>query len=160
MSHPLETTSDALQALERHVKRSGLRMTRQRRVIAEVIIELEGHVNIEELYDAVRKRNQNIGYATVYRTLKLLREVGIVSSTQFGEGPARYESNVAREHHDHLVCQHCGLIVEFENEEIEALQLEVARSHGMSLTDHTMELYGRCLDREACEGRRLAGSAP
>lgn len=155
-THALESVSEALDALERHVKRSGLRMTRQRRVIAEVIMELEGHVNIEELYDAVRARDKNIGYATLYRTLKLLREVGIVSSTQFGEGPARYESNVAREHHDHLVCQRCGLIIEFENDEIERLQVLIAEQHGMRLVDHTMELYGVCKDREACDARRLA----
>lgn len=156
MSSTLQTTSDALQALEEHVKKAGLRMTRQRRVIAEVIIDLEGHVNIEQLYDAVRTRDKNIGYATLYRTIKLLREVGIVSATQFGEGPARYESNVARDHHDHLVCQRCGLIVEFENEAIEQLQLDVARMHGMALTDHTMELYGVCLDRAACAERASA----
>ena len=155
-SHSLQSTSDALDALERHVKRTGLRMTRQRRIIAEVIMSLEGHVNIEELYDAVRQQDKNVGYATLYRTLKLLREVGIVSATQFGEGPARYESNVARDHHDHLVCQRCGLIIEFENDEIERLQLEVAQHHGMRLTDHTMELYGVCDDRAACDRRRLA----
>ena len=124
--------------------------------IAGGIMDLEGHVNIEELYDAVRARDKNIGYATLYRTLKLLREVGIVSSTQFGEGPARYESNVARDHHDHLVCQRCGLIIEFENDEIERLQVLIAEQHGMRLVDHTMELYGVCKDREACDARRLA----
>ena len=154
-SHTLESNRDALEALERHVKRTGLRMTRQRRVIAEVIMDLEGHVNIEELYDAVRQRDKNIGYATLYRTLKLLREVGIVSATQIGEGPARYESIVARDHHDHLVCQRCGLIVEFEHKEIDRLQGVIAKQHGMTLTDHTMELYGLCDDLEACEKRRL-----
>ena len=156
MTQSLQSMSDALTALEHHVRQSGLRMTRQRKVIAEVIIELEGHVNIEQLYDEVRKRDKNIGYATLYRTIKLLREVGIVSSTQFGEGPARYESNVARDHHDHLVCTRCGLIIEFENDEIERLQLEVAKKYGMVLTDHTMELYGVCIDRAACDARRAA----
>ncbi len=146
MTQPLQSMSDALTALEHHVRQSGLRMTRQRKVIAEVIIELEGHVNIEQLYDEVRKRDKNIGYATLYRTIKLLREVGIVSSTQFGEGPARYESNVARDHHDHLVCLKCGKVIEFEDDVIEQRQIEIAERNNIKLTHHSLYLYGECTD--------------
>ena len=135
---------DPLKVLEQHVTDRGLRMTRQRRTIAEVVLREDGHLNIDELYSAVRKVDKGIGYATLYRTLKLLTECGLVVSSHFGDGAMRFESAVNRTHHDHLVCVECGNIIEFENEQIEALQEEVCRSNNFKVTHHSLEIYGHC----------------
>ncbi|MFT5432418.1 MAG: Fur family ferric uptake transcriptional regulator [Myxococcota bacterium] len=138
------TKAELMAALQRHINKSGLRMTRQRQVIAEVLFSVEGHVNIDELYRAVQRRDPNVGYATIYRTLKLLTEAGIAASAQFGDGPMRFEAALHRDHHDHLICTSCGRIIEFENEEIERLQETVVAEHGFTMTDHKMEIYGLC----------------
>src|SRR5678815_2914874 len=98
-------------------------------------------VSIDELLTRVRKRNKRVGYATVYRTLKLLVDCGLALQRQFGDGQARYE--VAGEHHDHLICAKCGLILEFEDDEIERLQDKIAdRLGGLKVTRHRHELDG------------------
>jgi len=128
----------------------GLRLTGQRRVIAELFFRSEGHHSAEEIARMVRETKPGIGPATVYRTLKLLREAGLATGMNTGDGLARYESPIRRSHHDHLVCRHCGRIVEFENDQIEALQQRVAEQHGFVVTDHRLELFGVC---GACRGR-------
>ena len=131
------------EVLREHIGKKGLRLTQQRLLISEIFFEQEGHhANIDELYQRVRKRNPSVGYATVYRTLKLLTECGLANSMQFGDGTRRFEP--ATDHHDHLICTECGKIVEFENEEIETIQEEIATKHQFSLTSHKMELYGTC----------------
>lgn len=130
--------------LERHIERKGLRMTRQRRLIAEVMIETDGHVNIDELYNRVRERDPNVGYATIYRTLKLLTDAGLATAAHFGGGATRFESTTHRGHHDHIICTDCGKIMEFHNEEIEALQEQVCRAIDFQMTHHKMEIYGLC----------------
>jgi len=129
--------------LHAHITKKGLRLTQQRLLISEVFFEeVQHHTNIDELYQHIREKNPGIGYATVYRTLKLLTECGLATSMQFSDGTRRFEP--VTDHHDHLICTECGKIMEFENEAIENLQDEVALSFGFSLTSHTMELYGVC----------------
>lgn len=134
--------------LRRHIKNEGLRLTPQRMSIAEAFFATSAgqHVNIDELYQRVRASNSSIGYATVYRTLKLLEECGLASAAQFGNKTTLFEpaNPGVEDHHDHLICTECGLIVEFENPEIEVLQDRMAQEHGFELTHHKMELYGRC----------------
>lgn len=149
MATPRPESEDPMTALLRHVAKSGLRMTRQRRLIAEVLLAQDGHVNIDELYVAVRERDPNVGYATIYRTLKLLTESGIAAGAHFGDGPVRFEAMAHRHHHDHLICTSCGSIIEFENEDIEALQEGVCRQHGFKMLRHKMEIYGLCA---TCQG--------
>jgi Fur family ferric uptake transcriptional regulator len=136
------------ETLRRHIKEQGLRLTPQRMMIAEAFFELAAgeHLNIDELYRLVRERNPAIGYATVYRTLKLLEECDLAVAAQFGDKTTRFEPRNpdSEDHHDHIICTSCGLIVEFENEEIEALQEQMAARYGFSLTHHKMELYGLC----------------
>ncbi len=144
--HDDETDVDPIELLEAHIARKGMRMTRQRRVIADVMMHTEGHVNIDQLYERVKKQDPNIGYATVYRTLKLLTEAGLASGAHFGDGAMRFEAAVNRHHHDHLICTECGKIIEFENEEIERLQQAVADRHNFVMSDHKMEIYGTCSD--------------
>ena len=143
------TTPDALSRFSGFLSERGLRLTGQRRAIAELFFRSEGHHSAEEIYRLVRETNPGIGPATVYRTLKLLREAGLAAGMNTGDGLARYESPIRRSHHDHLICRSCGLIVEFENDQIEDLQRRVAEQHGYVVTDHRLELFGIC---GACRG--------
>ena len=138
--------------LDDYLKDNGLRLTRQRRLIAEAFFEAGGHCNAEELYERVRRDNPGVGQATVYRTLKLLEASGLVSSSRFGTATTHFES-VDGGHHDHLICTRCGRIVEFVDDEIEVLQDAVAARFGFVLEDHKMELYGVpqvCVDAPDC----------
>ena len=122
----------------------GLKSTRQRDIILDSFLSSDRHLSIEELYLKLRAKHSGIGYATVYRTLKLFAESGIAREIHFGDGQTRYEHLAAGEHHDHLVCTGCGTIVEFENEAIEKLQDEIATGYGFLIKNHKLELYGLC----------------
>jgi len=126
-----------------YLSENRLNTTQQRELIVEQFFKCHDHISIDELLAKARKRNKKIGYATVYRTLKLLVDSGVATQRQFGDGQSRFE--VAGEHHDHLICTKCGLIMEFEDEEIEKLQDRIAkRLGGFSVTRHRHELYGLC----------------
>ncbi|MDQ3364582.1 MAG: transcriptional repressor [Myxococcota bacterium] len=120
-----------------------LNTTSQREAIVEQFLRTREHVSIDELLGKVRKRHPKVGYATVYRTLKLLVDSGLAVERQFGDGQARYE--VVGDHHDHLICMKCNLILEFEDDEIEQLQDKIAaRLGGFTVLRHRHELYGLC----------------
>ena len=120
-----------------------LNTTAQREAIVDQFFKTRDHISIDELLSRVRRRAPKVGYATVYRTLKLLVESGLAIERQFGDGQARFE--VIGDHHDHLICTKCGLILEFEDDEIERLQDRIAqRLGGFSVTRHRHELYGLC----------------
>ena len=150
MPNQAHTTSpeitDLRDRLTTYMERHGLRSTAQRRLVTEVFFRSEDHLSIEDLLSIVRKDDPKVGYATVYRTLKLLKESGLAYERNFGDGVSRYEVAHEDEHHDHLICVECGLIVEFEDEAIETLQESLATSHGFVLRSHTHELYGVCAD--------------
>lgn len=135
-------------AFEQKLALKQQRLTPQRRAISRVLFdEEERHFNVDELHREVRQKDPTIGYATVYRTLKLLEQHEMVHSNKFSDGTRRYEvSYGAAEHHDHLICTECGQIVEFQNDDIERLQRQIAVSHKYQLTDHRMVLYGVCRD--------------
>lgn len=130
--------------LNRYMSQHGLKSTRQRSRIIEMFFNTGGHLSVEELWSKVRSEDTRVSVATVYRTMKLLSESGLVHARNFGDGQTRYEVAVGRHHHDHLICTRCGTIVEFENVRIEAMQDAVARKHGFRVTSHKMELYGLC----------------
>ncbi len=130
------------------LKERGLKSTGQRDDIARVFFDLGHHISAEELYAEVKKINPHVGYATIYRTLRLLKECELLYERHFDDTQARYEVAGER-HHDHFICQGCGRIIEFENEDLERLQQAVARELGVSLTHHKMELYGLCADCRA-----------
>ena len=119
----------------------GLRMTGQRRVIARVLQESEDHPDVEELYARASALDGAISLATVYRTVKLFDEAGILDRLEFGDGRARYE-DADREHHDHLIDMNSGEVIEFCDPEIEALQEKIAEKLGYELRSHKLELYG------------------
>lgn len=120
---------------------AGLRMTGQRRVIAEVMESADDHPDVEELFARASKRDPNISIATVYRTVKLFEETGILERVEFGDGRARYE-DAEREHHDHLIDMNTGQVIEFVDSEIEELQERIAQKLGYRLKGHKLELYG------------------
>lgn len=125
----------------------GLKTTSQRDDIARVFFGTDRHLSVEELYGEVRRVNPRIGYATVYRTLRLLKEAGLAAERHFDDAEARYEQTAEdEEHHDHFICERCQRIVEFSNDEIEALQEAIARKLGFVITRHRLELYGICRD--------------
>ena len=119
----------------------GVRLTDQRKLIAKVMSDAQDHPNVDVLHNRVSKIDPRVSIATVYRTVKLFEEAGIVSKHEFKGNKSRYES-VTQEHHDHLIDINTGEITEFVNEEIEKLQKEVARKLGYKLVDHRLELYG------------------
>lgn len=119
----------------------GLRMTGQRRIIAAVLEESADHPDVEELYARASARDENISIATVYRTVKLFEEAGILEKHEFGDGRARYE-DAERDHHDHLIDMNSGEVIEFVDPEIEALQEAIAQKLGYQLKGHRLELYG------------------
>ena len=120
----------------------GLRMTEQRRVIARVLGESDDHPDAEALYRRASRVDPKISLATVYRTVKLFGDAGIIESHDFGDGRARYESADA-DHHDHLIDVQTGEVIEFMDAEIEALQERIAEKLGYELVDHRLELYGK-----------------
>lgn len=116
-------------------------MTGQRRVIAETLESAKDHPDVEELFARAAKRDPNISIATVYRTVKLFEEAGILERVDFGDGRARYE-DAERDHHDHLIDMTSGEVIEFVDAEIEALQEKIAEKLGYKLIGHKLELYG------------------
>ncbi len=119
----------------------GMRMTDQRRIIAKVLTDAEDHPDVEEVYRRSTAIDSGISIATVYRTVRLFEEAGILERHDFRDGRSRYEP-VSDEHHDHLINVESGEVLEFHNDEIEKLQIEIARKLGYKLVDHRMELYG------------------
>lgn len=127
------------------MRERGLKSTAPRDDIARVFFELGRHISAEELYGEVKKINPHVGYATIYRTLKLLKECGLLFERHFDEGQARYEV-AGDQHHDHFICENCGKIIEFEDEALERMQHTVAHKLGVTLHRHKMELYGLCAE--------------
>ena len=134
----------ASKQLMEYLAGQGLRSTSQRDTILGVFVDAGRHVSAEELYALVKKAHQGIGYATVYRTLKLLADAGLAEERRFEDGFTRYEYRATDGHHDHLICTRCGRIIEFENERIEQLQQDVARKNRFLVQSHKLELYGLC----------------
>lgn len=135
--------------LENLCVEKGMRMTEQRRIIARVLSDAEDHPDVEEVYRRASKIDDRISIATVYRTVRLFEDAGILEKHDFRDGRARYEQ-ASEDHHDHLIDLQSGEVIEFRNEEIEKLQEFVARELGYRLVDHRLELYGiRFKDDEA-----------
>lgn len=130
-----------MNSIEKACLEKGMRMTGQRRTIAQTISDSQDHPDVEELHRRAARHDENISIATVYRTVKLFEDAGILERHDFREGRARYEQ-VTEEHHDHLIDMNTGDVIEFSNDEIEDLQRLVAEKLGYKLVDHRLELYG------------------
>ena len=129
------------ETIEQKCIKKGVKLTEQRKVIAKVMTESDDHPDVDELYKRVTKIDSKISIATVYRTVKLFEEAGILTKHDFKGGKARYEE-LSEQHHDHLIDIKSGEIIEFVDNEIEELQKKVAEKYGYDLVDHKLELYG------------------
>ncbi len=141
---PAEEVAGRLTKFREFIKRRGLKSTRQRDEIARQFFESSGHRSADQIYRDVKRETPGIGFSTVYRTMRLLCEAGLVQERHFRDAEALYE-NVSG-HHDHFICTSCGKIIEFEDEVIEQRQQQVADRFGFELKSHRMELYGLCAD--------------
>jgi Fur family ferric uptake transcriptional regulator len=142
-----------------YLRRKGLKTTHQREAIVDAFLRRSGHVALEDLLADARKNHPSVGLATVYRTAKLMEEAGLAASRQFGSGQTLYEVAGGRAHHDHLICESCGYIVEFESDEIEELQSSAARQMGFNVLRHRHELFGLCERAQGIPGGRCPGQA-
>jgi Fur family ferric uptake transcriptional regulator len=131
--------------LKTFLKESGYKSTRQRDIIATEFLRCREHITAEDLYRKILRKHREIGFTTVYRTLKLLAQSGLATERVFADNLTRYEPlSVDEDHHDHLICLDCGSIIEFKNTRIEKLQTRVADEFGFHTVSHKMELYGHC----------------
>lgn len=133
-----------LDVFEHYIDEKSLKHSKQREEILDIFLKLDKHLSADELYRIVKKKYPTIGFATVYRTLKLLCESGLSRELKLEDGVTRYEHLYNHKHHDHLVCTKCGKFVEVVDTEIEKLQERLAAKHGFSVQRHRMELYGLC----------------
>lgn len=133
--------------IEKLCSEKRMKMTSQRRVIARVLSIAQDHPDVEEVYRRAVEVDSSVSIATVYRTVRLFEEVGILEKHDFGDGRSRYEE-ATDDHHDHLINIKTGEVVEFTNDEIEALQERIAKEHGLRLVDHKLELYGVPIEPE------------
>ena len=140
------------------LKRAGLKITLPRVKILSILQDpANQHISAEDVYKILLEQQEEIGLATVYRVLNQFDDAGIVSRHHF-EGVKSVFELSHKKHHDHLVCLRCGKVVEFEDETIEKRQLDIAKSHSIKLTNHSLYLYGHCEDEEACEDYRKNNS--
>ena len=137
-----------------YLQRKGLKTTQQREAIVDAFLRTSGHVALEDLLSSARRKHPRVGLATVYRTVKLLEEAGIAAARHFGPGQTLYEVAEGRAHHDHLICDHCGFIVEYASDEIEQLQDSAARRLGFNVLRHRHELFGLCEKAQGVPGGR------
>ena len=126
-----------------------LKLTKQREIILEAFLKID-HVTAEELHHQISRKDIHLGLATIYRTLNLLCQIGIGQTRHFGDNKTIYDNVLYKNHHDHLICDKCEKIIEFECPDIERLQEEMAAKHGFILKNHRLELYGHCEDWENC----------
>jgi len=137
-------SSGKMEAFSLCLEKRGLKSTQQRYFIADTFFKISTHISLDELLKKVRRKTSRIGYATVYRTMKLLTECGLAVERQFGDGQTRFENVPEDGHHDHIICIKCARIVEFQNKKIEELQAETADKYGFTVLKHKLELYGYC----------------
>lgn len=156
---PLGCAAVMMGLLQAALQEHHLPVTQQREAVARVLFESGRHLSADDISERLRQRGERIGKATVYRTLNLLVQVGLASEHDFDEGFKRYEAHAGPARHDHLICTSCGKVIEFQREELEALQEAVARSHDFHVLTRQLKVYGLCAQCEdaAEPGYRRAG---
>src|ERR1700752_4917799 len=148
-----ESMREAQEIFFKHLKRVGLKHTDQRDTILCTFLETRDHLSTDELFRLTRTKDPNIGFTTVYRTLKLLAECGLASEVAFHDGVARYEHQFNRRSHHHMVCTDCGSSVEFFSQEVGQLEQEIGKKYNYLTTRHTFQIYGVC---EECRRKKNA----
>jgi Fur family ferric uptake transcriptional regulator len=147
------------QIFHEHLRREHLKRTSQRDLILDVFLDTEGHVSSEDLYALVKAKDPSVGFTTVYRTLKLLKECGLARELEFHDGRMLYEHDYKHTHHDHLICTQCGALIEFYSEEIEALQDEIVSRYGFRPHHHSHRIFGVCSDCQKVPKVERAGAS-
>jgi Fur family ferric uptake transcriptional regulator len=142
-----------LERFRRFLRDHRLPVTRQRDLVAQTVLLAEDHLSVDGIRRRLREKGEQVGTATVYRTLDALLESGLVRAHDFGEGFKRYEPMPAQAHHEHLICERCGRVVEFQNERLERMLPIIADEHGFQHNRHRVEIYGVCRE---CRQRELA----
>jgi Fur family ferric uptake transcriptional regulator len=132
------------EVFERYLSEHNLKHSRQREIILGLFLETEGHPSVDELYRLTQRAHPEIGRTTIYRTLKLLCDAGLADAIELKDGLTRFEHRYKHDHHDHIICTHCGIIVEFTSKSIEQLQEEIAESHGFTVESHRHQIFGVC----------------
>ncbi|ASM34883.1 transcriptional repressor [Campylobacter sp. RM12327] len=137
------------------LKENGLKFTKQREILVKTLYKSDEHFTPENIYLLIKEKypELNLGIATVYRTLNLLEEAEMVTTITFGSQGKKFEL-ATKPHHDHMICKHCGLIIEFEDAAIEKRQIAIAKEHGFELTGHIMQLYGICKNCQKKRGNK------
>ena len=148
------TDSSQLNAIADFMKGRGFKLTAPRRRVVESLLAVKGHVSADELFELLRKDGENVSRATVYRTLSIVSQSGLVDGHDFDGGRRVYEPMVGRAHHDHLYCIACGRVIEFEDDAIEKLQEAVVARHRFTPVYHSHKIFGYC---EACAPRKGGG---
>jgi Fur family ferric uptake transcriptional regulator len=143
-----------LERFRRYLRDHRLPVTRQRDLVAETVFLSDDHLSVEAIQRRLKQRNERVGTATVYRTLEMLVQSGLVKAHDFGQGFKRYEPSPAQAHHEHLICDRCGRVVEFSNEPLERMLPIIADEHNFLHVRHSLEIHGVC---PACQGRDLEG---
>ncbi|MCB1175856.1 MAG: transcriptional repressor [Leptospiraceae bacterium] len=144
---PASDLQNRLDRFETYLKKSDMKITRQRMQVAEHIFCSSNHFTVESLADELKhKYRPGISRATIYRIVSLMVEAGMLTEHNFGQNSRRYEFIPGQKHHDHIICLDCGRIDEFVDSEIEKLQPKIAKKHGFTLEDHSLNLYGRCVE--------------
>lgn len=139
-----KNTEEVLDDFHQRLQEAGLKSTRQRDVIVRTFFELDKHISIDELLLEARKHSPRIGYATVYRTLKLLEELKMAKAQRFDDGQTRYDPEADKDQHDHLICIDCRRIIEFDDDEVMARLHALTESRGFQLRRRSIHLYGSC----------------
>ncbi|MCR9141537.1 MAG: transcriptional repressor [bacterium] len=129
-----------------YLKKKGLKITSQRLLVAEKVFSMESHFTVDALAEALKDRRGEISRATIYRIVSVMVEAGQLTEHNFGQNAKYYEHIPGQDHHDHILCLDCGRIDEFVNDAIEEMQLKIAGEHGYDLADHSLNLYGKCVE--------------
>ena len=142
---PIELDA-ANKVFKKYVKSKSLKWTSQREAILRTFLSTEEHVSVDDMIRMLQKRNRSFGQATVYRNMKLLAECGIAEPKHFEDGRVRYDQSYGHDHHEHLICVSCRKIVEFKNQELEDMKVQIAKDHGFEMLYHHLEIFGTCPD--------------
>jgi Fur family ferric uptake transcriptional regulator len=145
----MKVLAPEMQVLMEYLQERKLKLTPHRQLILDVFLNHEGHRSVEDIYRVVRKQDPRVGYTTVYRTMKILVDCGLAREIDLADGITRYEHLYNHEHHDHMICMHCGRSIEFYDPGIETLQDEASAQLGFKVLDHKLQIYGLCRD---CRG--------
>ncbi len=152
--HIHETLPLVREIFRSYLKERNQRQTPERMVILDEIYFIDRHFDADDIYDAVKGRGERVSRATVYNTLDLLQECGLVQKHQFGSSQSHYERSFAYQQHDHLICENCGVVVEFCDPRILEIQRMLESIHDMQIRDHSLHFKGTCRDEKACKDRQ------